>query len=175
MQAKLIAILSALLLAPLSVIAGSDDDYGAHVVFPNYQAPKTVIEFYFDHPQKLGAALYWLQGLYKTMDKAPYDMPPDDLKTVVVMHGNEIAALAKKNYAQYSDQVERMRYYAELGVEFKVCKISADQFGYKVEDFPDFIDLVPAAITELVHWQQQGYALIIPHIMERNFTLDEIR
>jgi len=169
-------ILLALLVSPaLGVASIDDDEYGARIIYPKYQAPKTVFEFYFDHPQKLAAALYWIQGLYKVMDKSPYDLPPDDLKTVVVLHGMEVVALAKKNYSQYSDEVERIRYYSELGVEFKVCKISAEQFGYKPEDFPDFIDLVPSAVTELVHWQLQGYALITPHIMERHFTLDELR
>lgn len=158
-----------------TAFASVDEDYGAKLVFPAYTAPKTVFEFYFDHPQKLGPALYWIQGLYKTLGDNPYDIPPDDLKTVVVLHGTEIAALVKKNYAFYRNYVERMRYYAEIGVQFKVCKQAADRYGYKAEEFPSFIDLVPSSITELIYWQQQGYALIIPNIMERKFSLDEMR
>ena len=175
MRAALAVFLLLFCMSASSSWASDDEDYGARVIYPNYQAPKTVFDFYFDHPQKLAAALYWLQGLYKVMDQAPYDMPPDDLKTVVVLHGTEITALVKKNYTKYSDAVERMRYYSELGVEFKVCKLSANQFGYSAKDFPAFIDLVPSAVTELIHWQQQGYALITPRIMDRIFTLDELR
>lgn len=167
-------LLAIFLISP-TAYAMDDEEYGARTIYPHYQAPKSVFEFYFDHPQKLAVALYWLQGLYKTMDAQPYDMPPDDLKTVVVLHGNEIAALVKNNYEKYGDTVERMRYYSELGVEFKVCRLSADAFGYAEADFPDFIELVPSAVTELIHWQQQGYALIIPHVMERTFSLDELR
>jgi len=168
-------LISYLLFLPAIASADLDKGYGARIVYPNYQTPKTVFEFYFDHPQKLAAALFWIQGLYKIMDLSPYDMPPDDLKTVVVLHGTEVVALAKKNYSKYADEVERMRYYSELGVEFKVCILSAEQFGYHPDDFPEFIDLVPSAVTELVHWQLQGYALITPHILEKNFTLDELQ
>jgi len=175
MQILLRTILLALFLHSPSAYTMDDEDYGARTLYPHYQTPKSVFEFYFDHPQKLSAALFWLQGLYKTMDAQPYDMPPDDLKTVVVMHGSEITALVKKNYEKYGDAVERMRYYSELGVEFKVCRLSAEAYGYSAADFPDFIDLVPSAVTELIHWQQQGYVLIIPRVMERTFSLDELR
>jgi len=49
------------------------------------------------------------------------------------------------------------------------------QFGYQVEDFQDFIEVVPSAITELGYWQQQGHALITPQILEKQFTLEEIQ
>jgi intracellular sulfur oxidation DsrE/DsrF family protein len=44
-----------------------------------------------------------------------------------------------------------------------------------VKDFQDFIHVVPNAITELTHWQQEGYALIAPHIYEKRFAIEEIR
>ena len=65
-----------------------------------------------------------------------------------------------------------MRYYADLGVSFKVCGQAAEDFGYAVKDFQDFIEVVPNAITELAHWQQQGYALITPQILEK--TIDRV-
>jgi intracellular sulfur oxidation DsrE/DsrF family protein len=68
-----------------------------------------------------------------------------------------------------------MRYYASLGVKFKVCGIAAHDFGYKTDDFYEFIEVVPSAITELAHWQLQGYALISPTVMEKKFTTEELR
>ena len=73
-------------------------------------------------------------------------------------------ALARKNQDKYSDAVERMRYYASLGVQFKVCGIAAQDYGYQTNDFYDFVEVVPSAITELAHWQLQGYALITPRM-----------
>ena len=32
-----------------------------------------------------------------------------------------------------------------------------------------------SAITELAHWQQQGYALIVPQILDKKLDLESIR
>lgn len=92
-----------------------------------------------------------------------------------MIHGNEIVTVAKKNEAAYQDAVDRMRYYASLGVKFKVCGQAAADFGYRVEDFQDFIEVVPNGITELVHWQQQGYALIVPKVLEKTSDIESLR
>jgi intracellular sulfur oxidation DsrE/DsrF family protein len=68
-----------------------------------------------------------------------------------------------------------MRYYTSLGVTFKVCGDAAADYGYAPKDFQDFVEIVPNAITELVHWQQQGYALVTPQIMSKRFSVEEIR
>ena len=68
-----------------------------------------------------------------------------------------------------------MKYYAELGVKFKVCRLAAEDYGYSDKDFYEFVEVVPSAITELVHWQQQGYALMTPVVMEKKYSTDEIR
>lgn len=109
------------------------------------------------------------------LQAAPYSYPPEDLSIVVVIHGTEIVTVAKKNEGEYQEAVERMRYYADLGVSFKVCGQAAEDFGYAVKDFQDFIEVVPNAITELAHWQQQGYALIIPQIMSKTIDIESIR
>jgi hypothetical protein len=68
-----------------------------------------------------------------------------------------------------------MRYYASLGVDFKVCALAARDYGYSTDAFYEFVEVVPSAITELAHWQLQGYALITPRVMEKKFSLEEIR
>jgi intracellular sulfur oxidation DsrE/DsrF family protein len=105
----------------------------------------------------------------------PYGYAPEFLNIKVVIHGTEIVALAKKNYEKYKDAVERMRYYAALGVEFKVCGLAAKDYGYVQQDFQEFVHIVPSAITELAHWQLEGYAVIQPQIMSKKFSIEEIR
>ncbi|MCA1978538.1 MAG: DsrE family protein [Thiobacillus sp.] len=140
-----------------------------------YQPPKVMFEFYFDDPQKIGSALFWVRALMNPLTEAPYNYPPEDFSIVVVIHGTEIVTVAKKNEAKYQEVVDRMRYYADLGVKFKVCGQAAEDFGYAVKDFQDFIEVVPNAITELAHWQQQGYALIVPNIMSKKIDIESIR
>lgn len=150
--------------------------YGAGTLVQTpYKPAKVVFEFYLDDPAKMGSALYWLRSLMNPLQGAPYGYTPEDLSIKVVIHGTEIVTVTRHNEGKYQEFVDRMRYYADLGVEFKVCGQAAEDFGYSVQDFQDFIQIVPNAITELAHWQQEGYALITPHIYEKRFAIEEIR
>jgi len=140
-----------------------------------YKEPKVVFEFYFDDPQKINSALYWIRSLVTPLSEDPYGYAPEFMNIKVVIHGTEIVTVAKKNYKKYKTAVERMRYYAQLGVEFKVCGLASHDFGYRVSDYYEFIQVVPSAIPELAHWQMEGYALITPRIMDKKFTIEEIR
>lgn len=144
-------------------------------VTPAYAPARAVFDIYLDDPKKLGSALYWVRALVNPLMDAPYGYAPEELSVVVVIHGTEIVTVAKKNEARYRDVVERMRYFASLGIAFKVCGEAAADYGYALKDFQDFVEVVPNAITELVHWQQQGYALITPQIVSKKFGVEEIR
>jgi len=140
-----------------------------------YSEQKVVFDFYFDEPEKINSALYWIRSLINPLMDEPYGLAPEFLDIKVVIHGTEIVTVARKNYAQYRDAVERMRYYASLGVEFKVCGLAAHDYDYDTDAFYEFIDVVPSAITELAHWQLQGHALLTPVVMEKRFSIEEIR
>jgi uncharacterized protein len=144
-------------------------------VATSYVPAKVVFEFYLDDPNKIGSALFWVRSLSNTLEGTPYNYPPDDMSIIVVIHGTEIVTLAKRNEAKYQEAVDRMRYYAGLGVTFKVCGQAAEDYGYAVKDFQDFVEVVPNAITELAHWQQQGYALIVPQVLDKKIDIESIR
>ena len=166
---KLLALLLTLLMINPAHASG-----GKWVQTP-YEEQKVMFEFYFDDPQKIHSALYWIRALMNPLMDDPYNQAPEFMDIVVVIHGTEIVTVAQKNYDKYKDAVERMRYYADLGVKFKVCGLAAEDYGYSVNDFYSFIDVAPSAITELAHWQQQGYSLIIPTVKDKKFTVEEIR
>lgn len=168
---KLFATFAALMALLISLPASGE---GKWVQTP-YKQPKVMFEFYLDDPQKIGSALYWVRALVNTLSVAPYGYAPEDMEIVVVIHGTEIVTVAKKNEERYQEAVDRMRYYSDLGVKFKVCGQAAEDFGYSVKDFQEFIDVVPNAMTELAHWQQQGYSLIIPQIFEKKLDIEKIR
>ena len=149
--------------------------YAGSVVQTPYTAQKVVYEFYFNEPSDINSALFWIRSLVNPLSESPYDFMPEDLDIKVVVHGTEIVTLAKKNYAKYKTAVDRMRYYASVGVEFKVCALASRDFGYKAKDYQDFVQVVPSAFSELTHWQMQGYALIRPIILEKKYSQDEIR
>ncbi len=140
-----------------------------------YKEPKVVFEFYYDNPNKINSALYWLRSYINPLTEEPYNYAPEFMDIKVIIHGTEIVTLAKKNYGKYKTAVERMKYYSLLGVEFRVCGLAAKDFGYTTKDFQNFVKVIPSAIIELGHWQQEGYAIIKPEIMEKKFSIEEIR
>lgn len=164
----------ALLLAFFLLLPGLAAAQARYVETP-YTEQKVVFDFYFDDPNKIGSALYWLRSLITPLMDAPYEYAPEFLEIVVVIHGTEIVTVARKNYDKYEESVERMRYYAALGVQFKVCGLAAHDYGYTAEDLYEFVDMVPSAIPELAHWQLKGFALIAPDIMDKKFSIEEIR
>jgi intracellular sulfur oxidation DsrE/DsrF family protein len=147
----------------------------ARIVHPPYGEPKALFEFYLDDPAKLSSALYWVRSYMNPLMEAPYDLAPELLNVVIVIHGTEIVALAKHNYDKYRQEVERLRYYAELGVKVRACSLAAADFGYRPGDLHDFVELAPSAMTEIVYWQQQGYGLIKPEVLDKKFSIEEIR
>lgn len=140
-----------------------------------YKEPKVAFEFYFDNPEKINSALYWIRSYINPLTEAPYNYAPEFMDIKVIIHGTEIVTLAKKNYAKYKDAVERMKYYHALGVEFRVCGLAAHDYSYVADDFYDFVKIVPSAIIELGHWQQEGYALIKVEILDKKFSIEDIR
>lgn len=145
----------------------------ARFVQTPYAPPKVVLDVCLDDPAKMGAALYWLRGIILPLSVPPYDYDPESIK--VVLHGTELVTVAKKNEAKYKEVVERMRYYADKGVAFKVCMLAMEDYGYSLKDMQDFVQVVPSAMTELIHWQNQGYALLIPQIKDKKYSIEDIR
>ena len=148
---------------------------GATYVQTPYAEQKVVYDFYFDEPVKINSALYWIRSLMNPLGEDPYNYAPELMDIVVIIHGTEIVTVAQHNYKKYREAVERMRYYAELGVKFRVCGLAAEDYGYIDKDFYEFIEITPSAITELSHWQQQGYSLITPVVMDKKYSIEEIR
>jgi intracellular sulfur oxidation DsrE/DsrF family protein len=147
----------------------------AKVVQTPYKNPRALVDVFLDDPAKLGAALYWVRSLVNPLTEAPYSMFPEDMSIIVLLHGTEIVTLAKKNQERYQEVLQRMRYYADMGVKFKVCGLALQDYGYSAADMQDFVEVTPSAITELMHWQNQGYALIPAVVLDKKFSIEQIR
>jgi intracellular sulfur oxidation DsrE/DsrF family protein len=172
---KVTGTLYAILLLLVPCLQANADEAVSQFVQTPYTEQQVVFDFYYDEPEKINSALYWIRSLINPLMDEPYGLAPEFLDIKVVIHGTEIVTVARKNYAKYKDAVERMRYYASLGVEFKVCGLAAQDYDYATSDFYDFVEVVPSAITELAHWQLQGYALLTPTVKEKKYAVEEIR
>jgi len=142
---------------------------------PYQEEQKVLFDFYLDDPDEIGAALYWVRSLLDPLIGPPRSYAPEFMNLIILIHGTEIVTLAKKNKSRYLTQVQRMEYYADLGVKFKICGLAMADYGYVPKDFYGFVEIVPSGITELAHWQQQGYAVIRPAVMSKKYTIEEIR
>jgi uncharacterized protein len=140
-----------------------------------YRNPKALVDVYLDHPDKMGAALFWVRSLVNPLIEPPYSMLPEDMSVIVLLHGTELVTVARKNEAKYQDVVQRMRYYASQGVKFKVCGLALKDFGYTLADMQSFIEVTPSAMSELVHWQNQGYGLVTPVVTDKKVATEDIR
>ena len=140
-----------------------------------YANPKAIVDVYLDHPAKMGAALYWVRSLVNPLTEAPYSLFAEDMSIIVLLHGTELVTVARKNEAKYEEVVQRMRYYAAQGVKFKVCGLALQDYGYTDADMQPFIEVTPSAMTELVHWQNRGYALITPQVPDKRHSIEDIR
>ena len=149
--------------------------FAAEELTPEYEEPQVVFDFYFDDPKHIGSALYWVRATINPLLDEPYNMAPEMMDVVVMIHGTEIVTLAKHNYEKYKESVERMRYYHSLGVEFRACRLAATDYDYLADDLYDFVTLVPSAPTDLVQLQMQGYALLTPMIRSKKYSIAEIR
>lgn len=161
-------------LAGMALLAPSAQAQARFVQTP-YKNPKALFDIYLDNPAKMGAALYWLRSFMNPLTEAPYSLFNDDMSVIVVLHGTELVTVAKQNEDKYESVVQRMRYYADQGVKFKVCGLALQDFGYTLADMQDFVEVTPSAMTELVHWQNQGYGLITPVVTDKRFSIEDIR
>jgi uncharacterized protein len=165
MRSLALAVLFALLAGPALA--------GATRVNTPYEPPKVVFDMYLDDPAKLNNALGWLRSMASALSKPPYQFDPSTIK--IVIHGAEIVTLVKKNEERYPVVVERMQQLADQGVEFKVCAYTIDIYGYRDEDFYDFVEIVPSAMAEVAYWQSKGYALLMPQVAESRRSIEELR
>ena len=157
------------------MVAYAQPAFTGKLTQPAYLEPKVVFDFFFADPRHMANGLSWIRSYMNPLTESPYDMAPEFMQIVVVIHGTEIVTLAKHNYAKYRDSVERMRYYAALGVKFKVCGLAANDYNYDADALHDFVEVVPSAMIEIADLQQRGYGLVIPQIHDKRFSIEEIR
>lgn len=104
------------------------------------------------------------EALTSVLDRASFlsalnGADPFDNKIVIVLHGNEIAFFATKNFAKYKALMTRAQSLTVGGnIEFRMCRVAAKSRGYAPKDIHGFVTMVPMGDAEIVRLQQDGYA-----------------
>lgn len=83
------------------------------------------------------------------------------LAVVVVSHGDEIFSLRDEEQWLYKDVHRRVqRLSEELDVTFHVCGAYARANGTDESEFPQYVDVVPLATTQIKDYKEVGYTVI---------------
>lgn len=133
--------------------------FSAYADIDDVKQLKAVYDFYFPDPKGIGLVLSAINSLMAmTAEYGPREIDP--LKIVVVSHGPELVAFAKRNYGKYKEIVDRAASLASQGVHFEVCRGAAASLNLKPEDFHGFVTVIPSGPYALTYWQMKGYGLI---------------
>lgn len=116
---------------------------------------KLKVIFHVNNPERWETALGNITNLLKDVGDGGADV-------IVLSNGPSVQAYAD------SDKVDKMKTLAEKGVVFKACRnslknlCSGGNICLNEENLPEFVQVVPAGITELIRRQAEGYAYVKP-------------
>ena len=87
------------------------------------------------------------------------------LSTVVVLHGRATRSVLNQEafderYGEPNPDAELVRQLAQVGVRFVVCGQSAAALGFRPDEFAPDVEIALSALTALVIFQSDGFALI---------------
>ncbi|MEN8175929.1 MAG: DsrE family protein [Pseudomonadota bacterium] len=145
--------MGALMIVATSAVAGPDDPSAFDPV--GYPGHKALYDFNFDRPAQGKIALKFIKNHLRAIKEFG---DPQNSKIVVVAHGDELHAFSRLNRAAFPEMYDIMKGLADQGVEFHVCRNAARARGYKATDFYDVATVVPAAVIDIAHLQNQGYS-----------------
>ncbi len=84
-----------------------------------------------------------------------------ELSIVIVSHGDEIFALREQEIWLYREVHQRIqRLVEELDVTFHVCGAYARANGIDESEFPQYIDVVPLATTQIKDYRELDFKVV---------------
>jgi uncharacterized protein len=109
--------------------------------------------FHIDEPSK-GRAEQVFMNILNLLN----DLGDSKVEVELLANGGGVRALTKEIEAQ-SNQVEAL---SKRGVRFVACQNSLNHLQMQREELLDFVEVVPAGVSELVIRQNEGWAYIRP-------------
>lgn len=105
-----------------------------------------------------------LKHIHHLLDRASmlqnlYGSNPFEASIIIVIHDRAIPLFAKSDTRQQQElQARAQSLVMSEVIEYRLCRASAKLQGYKDQDFPDYINIVPMADAEIIKLQHEGYA-----------------
>jgi len=165
---KSLAVLAFVLAACGAAVAGPNDPSKFDAT--PYKPQKALYDFNFARPLDGKAAFGYVKNHLAALKQY------GDLKNshvVIVAHGNELHAFSRLNRDAYPGMYEALKELADAGVSIRVCSNAARSRGYKPDEFYDVVTVVPAAVSELAKYQNEGYSYMYAEMFPR-LTREEL-
>ena len=84
------------------------------------------------------------------------------IPVAIVSHGAEQFLMTSANASKAPDTHELLQsLVSNDSVDFHVCGTHASWYDVLPEDFPDYVDVAPAAPAQIRHYEDLGYELIV--------------
>ncbi|RYF16885.1 MAG: hypothetical protein EOO30_09230 [Comamonadaceae bacterium] len=165
---KSLAILAFVLAASSAAVAGPADP--SKFDSTPYKPQKALYDFNFAKPLDGKAAFGYVKNHLKALQEYG---DAKNSRIVIVAHGNELHAFSRKNRDAYPGMYEALKELADAGVSIRVCSNAARSRGYKPDEFYDVVTVVPAAVSELAKYQNEGYSYMYAEMFPR-LTREEL-
>lgn len=162
----------ALALAAMGTTAAAGPNDPSKFDATPYKPQKALYDFNFAKPLEGKAAFGYVRNHLKALKEY------GDLKNshvVIVAHGNELHAFSRLNRAAYPGVYEELKALADAGVSIRVCSNAARSRGYTPDEFYDVVTVVPAAVSELAKYQNEGYSYMYAEMFPRQTREDVVK
>ena len=114
----------------------------------------------FEILENEGDALKWVLPKINTyIVKLRKKFPEIDV--AIVSHGSEQFGLMKTKQTENSITHQLVKSLSTKKIKIEVCGTHASWRGVKAEDFPDYVEVVPAGPTAIRHYEEIGCELIV--------------
>lgn len=150
-------ILLTLLISILPVYAQANTEQDINFILNAKNPPKGVIfEIVEGKDDALSWALPKVTGYAKQLkEKIP------GIKIAIVSHGSEQFGLLNDNKDAMPEVHKTVQTLVSSDVPLHICGTHASWRGKDKNDFPDYVDVVPAGPEKIRDYQRNGYALIV--------------
>lgn len=83
------------------------------------------------------------------------------ISIAMMSHGDELISLSNTRLKEYSSMHKLLKkLVTEESLRFHICGSMADMNGFGVDDFPEYVDVVPFGPSQVEDYLKLGYVLI---------------
>ena len=131
--------------------------YTVNQIVNNEKAPTGVIFAVREYDED---ALVWvLPRVEKYMREIRKNHP--DISIAMMSHGDELVSLSNTRLKEYNRMHKLLKkLVTEENLRFHICGTMAEMNGLGVDDFPEYVDVVPFGPSQVEDYINLGYVLI---------------